>query len=305
MNEAADRLRSSGAALPVFELLLHAIRTHADREEASRAAYARLAGSNGDQLVRFLMGLVDQDERHHHELLQRMAASLGDTSARMVEPLPTIPSPSWRPASDELAAVEAMIHEERAGVRALGKLACQHEGVYGGLFSMLLDAMAFDSQKHQRVLEFILGRMKEQRKVSVGLLERDHRLREQLSALAREQPVAASVPAAAAALDRHIYIEEHLLLPELEEGRFDDVVAAVTREHAQMISLMRAVPRLPRGTGGIANAHDQASELCALFEKHSRTAEFVLYRAFDALPDNAAHAQAVERLEAGEPTRPG
>ena len=305
MKRTADSVRSGGAALPVFELLLHAIRTHVDREEASRVGYARLADSGGDQLVRFLMSLVDQDERHHHELLQRMAASLGDTSGGMVDPLPTIPSPSWRPALDELAAVEAMIHEERASVCALGELACQHVGVYGGLFSMLLDVMALDSRKHQRVLEFIHERMKEQRKVSVVLLERDHRLREQLSALgsalAREQTVAASVPAAAAALDRHIYVEEHLLLPELEEGRFDDVVAAVTREHTQMVSLMRAVRRLPWAGGGIANAHDRASELCALFEKHSRTAEFVLYRAFDALPHALVHAQVVARIEASEP----
>ena len=80
MKRTTDSVRSSGAALPVFELLLQAIQTHVVREEASRVGYARLAGSDGDQLVRFLMSLVDQDERHHHELLQRMAASLGDTS---------------------------------------------------------------------------------------------------------------------------------------------------------------------------------------------------------------------------------
>ena len=305
MKKAADGARSRGAALPVFELLLHAVQTHVDKEEASRVEYMRLADSDGDQLVRFLMSLIDQDERTHHEVLMRMAASLGDTSGGMVDPLPTIPSPAWRPSSHELEVVEAMIDQEAASVRSVGQLSRQHVGVYSGLFSMLLDVMALDSQKHQRVLEFIHERMKEQRKVSVVLLERDHRLREQLSALgsalAREQTVAASVPAAAAALDRHIYVEEHLLLPELEEGRFDDVVAAVTREHTQMVSLMRAVRRLPWAGGGIANAHDQASELCALFEKHSRTAEFVLYRAFDALPHTLVHAQVVERFEASEP----
>ena len=309
VKTTAGRVRSGGAALPVFELLLRAIRTHVDREEAARVEYAMLADSGGDQLVRFLMSLVDQDERHHHELLERMAASLGDTSGGMVEPLPTIPSPSWRPASVELAAVEAMMHEERASAYALGKLACRHVGVYGGLFSMLLDVIALDSQKHQRVLEFILERMKDQRKVSVVLLERDHCLREQLSvlvtALAEEQTAARSVPAASAALDRHIYVEEHLLLPELAEGRFDEVVATVTREHREMVSLMHTVGRLPWGSGGIANAHDQVRQLCGLFEKHCQTAEFVLYRAFDALPDTAAHTQLAELLDiAGPPHDP-
>ena len=305
MNKAADGVRSSGEGIPVFELLLRAIRTHADSEEASRVGYAKLARSDGDPLVRFLMSLVDQDERHHHELLERMAASLGDRSSGMGEPLPTIPSPAWRPAANELAAVEAMIREERASICALRKLACQHEGVYSGLFSMLLDVMALDSQKHERVLGFILRRMKEQRRVSVVLLERDDRLREHLSALrtalAGEQTVAAFVPAASAALQRHIYVEEELLVPQLEEGRFDGMVATVTREHGEMVSLMRAVGRLPWGSGGIAHAQDQVSQLCALFERHSQAAGFVLYRAFDALPDSVAQAQVVERLQTGEP----
>lgn len=305
MEKAANEVRSKGAALPVFELLLQAIQTHVDREEASRVEYMRLAHSDGDQLVRFLMSLVDQDERHHHELLQRMAASLGVTSGGMVEPLPTIPSPTWRPASDELAAVEAMMHEERASARALGQLACEHVGVYGGLFSMLLDVMALDSQKHQRVLEFILRRMKEQCQVSVVLLEQDHHLRDRLSALgaafAGKPKAAESIPEISAALTWHMYVEEELLVPKLDEGRFDDMVATVTREHGEMAGLMDAVARLAWADGDTTNAADPASQLCALFEGHSHTAEFVVYRALDALPDGIVRAQLLDQLQTAEP----
>ena len=303
--KAADRVSSGSAALPVFELLLHAIKTHIDRGEASRVEYMRLAHSDGDQLVRLLMSLVDQDERHHRELLQRMAASLGVTSGGTVESLPTIPNPLWRPASDELAAVEAMIHEERASVCALGKLACQHVGVYSGLFSMLLDVMALDSQKHQRVLEFILRRMKEQRQVSVVLLEQDHHLRERLSALgaefASEQKAAESIAAISAALNWHMYVEEELLVPQLDEVRFNDMVATVTREHGEMAGLMDAVARLAWAGGDATNTDDPASRLYALFEGHSHTAEFGFYRALDALPDGAVRAQLLDQLETVEP----
>ena len=307
MKPAAEEVRRSTAVPSVFELLLHAIQTHVDREEASCAEYKRLADSGGDPLVRLLMGLVAQDEGHHHELLRRMAASLGDASVGRVDPLPIAPSPAWRPGADELAAVEAMVREERACVRSSVRLARQHVGVHSGLFSVLLDMMAADSRKHLRVLEFVRRRIKEQRKVSVVLLEQDHRLRDRLSALgagfAGEQEAAESIPAVSAALNRHIYLEEALLLPELEEGRFDDMVATVTREHGEMVTLMDAVARLAWAGGDVANAHDPASQLCALFEGHSHTAEFVLYRAVDALPDRAAHAQLLAQLETAEPPR--
>ena len=45
-NIAADRV-SMSAAPPVYELLLHAIQTHVDSEQASRVEYMRLADSAG------------------------------------------------------------------------------------------------------------------------------------------------------------------------------------------------------------------------------------------------------------------
>ena len=53
MKKAADGARGRSTALPVFELLLDAIQTHVDKEEASRGEYMRLADSGGDQLVRY------------------------------------------------------------------------------------------------------------------------------------------------------------------------------------------------------------------------------------------------------------
>ncbi len=307
MNTTDDGKMNGPGTLSVFELLLHALQTYADREEARRLEYQRMADSGGDELVQLLTSLVAQDGRDHHDLLRRMAASLGDASVGRVERLPAIPSPAWQPTPDELVTVETMIYQERASGRSSERLARQHAGVYSGLFSMLLDVMALDSEKHQRVLGFILRRMKEQRKVSTFLVGRDHRLNEQLwalsTSLAGDQTAAESVAAASAALTGHIYLEEDLLLPQLEEGRFDDIAATATREHGEMVRLMDAVARLAWASGDITSAHEPASHLWALFEGHRQAAEFVLYGALDALPEIAARAQLIEQLEAAEPPR--
>ena len=63
------------------------------------------------------------------------------------------------------------------------------------------------------------------------------------------------------------------------------MVATVTREHGEMAGLMDAVARLAWAGGDPNNTDDPASRLCPLFEGHSHTAEFVVYRALDALPD--------------------
>ncbi len=97
MNTTDDGEMNGPGTLSVFELLLHALQTYADREEVGRLEYQRMADSCGDELVQFLTSLVAQDGRDHHDLLRRMAASLGDASVRSVERLPAIPSPAWQP----------------------------------------------------------------------------------------------------------------------------------------------------------------------------------------------------------------
>ena len=95
----------------------------------------------------------------------------------------------------------------------------------------------------------------------------------------------------------------HLLFPEGERFFIRSVRHYLDRVHDP--ALRRRVSGFFAQEALHGNAHDQVRQLCSLFEKHCQTAEFVLYRAFDALPDTAAHTQLVELLDtAGPPHDP-
>ena len=64
---------------------------------------------------------------------------------------------------------------------------------------------------------------------------------------------------------------------------------------------MDAVAQLDWAGDDPSNTDDPASRLCAFFEGHSHTAEFVVYRALDALLDRVVRAQLLDQLETAEP----
>jgi hypothetical protein len=52
--------------------------------------------------------------------------------------------------------------EERQGASFLRKLAHDERDIHGGLFSLLLETMAMDSEKHEHVLRFIQRRLQQE-----------------------------------------------------------------------------------------------------------------------------------------------
>ncbi len=48
--------------------------------------------------------------------------------------------------------------KEEEGARHLRWLAAQHKRVYGGLFMLLLETVALDSEKHAHILRYLLRR---------------------------------------------------------------------------------------------------------------------------------------------------
>ena len=124
--------------------------------------YDRIAEESGDPVIALVMRLVLQDEERHHGLLERIANSLRDALEWRHSPdaLPT-----GRPYSGERAAslanvTRALIEEERQGAKALRKLAHQEREVADGLHSLLLEMMAFDSDKHAHLLQFVEHRLR-------------------------------------------------------------------------------------------------------------------------------------------------
>ena len=134
---------------------------HVEGESEHIEAYRRLAHTIDDPIVKVLMDLVIEDEQRHHELMRRMAARLRDDleATRSEAALPYAPSPRNGRLRGFAAVIEAYAKDERQGVRQLHRLANDASLIYDGVFTLLLETMADDSAKHERIMRFVLRRI--------------------------------------------------------------------------------------------------------------------------------------------------
>jgi rubrerythrin len=145
------------------EDLLAILTAHVDGESEHVEAYRRLAHTMNDPIVKMLMDLVIEDEERHHDLMRRMSARLRDDleATRSDSALPYAPSPRNGRLKGFAAIVEAYAKDERQGIRQLRRLASDAGLIYDGVFALLLETMADDSAKHERVMRFVLRRIAE------------------------------------------------------------------------------------------------------------------------------------------------
>jgi hypothetical protein len=149
---------------PVEELL-EIMECHATDEEASLASYREIAETTQDPIVAFLMRMVLEDEDRHHTLLERMAATLRDSLAwrRSPDDLPSSILVDGRGLPETIAAIKEFAREERNGVKHLRALARENKRIHGGLFGLLLETMALDSEKHEMILHYIQDRLESEK----------------------------------------------------------------------------------------------------------------------------------------------
>ena len=140
--------------------LLRAVRTHVASEEESLTEYQHMVDTTPDPVVKLLMRLLLEDEKTHHRLLKRIAVSLSDELqwTRSSDALPAGAVPSGGNA-ETIARLREWIRHESEDARHMRRAAKQNSDLYSGLFTLLMEAMAADSQKHERFLRFILRRM--------------------------------------------------------------------------------------------------------------------------------------------------
>ncbi len=145
------------------EDLLAILDAHVAGESEHIEAYRRLSHTIGDPIVKLLMDLVAEDEERHHDLMRRMAARLRDDikATQSDGALPYVPSPRNGRLRGFAAVVEAYAKDERQGVRELRRLASDAGLLYDGIFALILETMADDSAKHERVMRFVLRRIAE------------------------------------------------------------------------------------------------------------------------------------------------
>ena len=150
-----------GSGRAPVERLLDVFQSHVTREADTLEAYRQLAESTPDPAVALLLRLVLEDEERHHDLLKRMAASLRDAMhwSHSPEALPSGAGPRRGATEGLVADMRRFIQEEREGTRQLREMARRSRLDDDGLWSLLLETMAADSEKHERILRFVLKRM--------------------------------------------------------------------------------------------------------------------------------------------------
>jgi len=144
------------------ERLFEQLEAHEKEEAESLDAYEAAATASPDAGVRYLMGLVLEDERRHHRLLQAMSEEIRQSLLWLNG---TMPLPDIKPANQArqmlLHETERFLRIERRGLRQLEDLHTQVKHLHSGLLELIVELMQADTRKHQHILEYIHKRLQD------------------------------------------------------------------------------------------------------------------------------------------------
>jgi bacterioferritin (cytochrome b1) len=143
----------------VSERLIRALEAHASAEAHDLATCQELAERSTDPVLKMLVQLVVEDEQRHHSLLQSMVHRLQE-EVDFVHSYTALPvsEPDETAGAEVAATLRALIRDEHEGARHLRHLARQEPHLYDGLYPMLLETIARDSEKHATILRYLLLR---------------------------------------------------------------------------------------------------------------------------------------------------
>jgi rubrerythrin len=143
------------------EKLLSEFEAHESQEREFLNEYRKIIEETKNPFIKFLLRLIVSDEEKHQAIVQAMVATLkGDLTW-------TKPEEAIRglndvgKGNDRLTKLtEGFVRLEREGIKEYKKMVKNSKGYYHGLFSLLLDSMIRDSEKHIAILEFLRRRLK-------------------------------------------------------------------------------------------------------------------------------------------------
>jgi hypothetical protein len=144
------------------ERVIRALEAHASAEAHDLATCEELADHSSDQVLKLLIGMIADDERRHHSLLQSMVRRLQQEVEFVASPT-ALPVESADTADDpELVdTLRSLIRDEHEGARHLRHVARQDPHLYDGLYPVLLETIARDSEKHATMFRYLLLRIEE------------------------------------------------------------------------------------------------------------------------------------------------
>jgi hypothetical protein len=156
-EDAISGLRATGASVGTTEIV-YALDRHGREEAELLDRYERYVERNGSPVAKYLVRLILEEERRHHRMLEELAntiawSHLGEEGrAELPEP------PRERGVPDRRLGAEtrSLLRHERKDRRQLGRLGRRLRS-YGDvpLWSLLIELMRLDTEKHVSILTFI------------------------------------------------------------------------------------------------------------------------------------------------------
>jgi len=157
--ESASRgLREAGASADERDLV-EWITSHGRQEGALVERYERLAHESTSSATRYLVRLIIEDERRHHQTLAEIAEAIA--WGTLTNPGPAVPrsGPGDVDGDAEFSAqTRALLESEKRDRAELRRLRRRLRSYTGTLWPLLVDLMLLDTEKHTRILEFVAGR---------------------------------------------------------------------------------------------------------------------------------------------------
>jgi rubrerythrin len=152
---------AEGNPPPLSERLIRALEAHQAAEAADVASCRQVAQRLGDPVADLLVGMIVEDEQRHDALLRAMIRRLHEevefVASPDAVPVPTGPGLGAAEVAAEIApSVRGLMRNEHEGARHLRHLARQEPTLYGGLYPLLLETIARDSEKHATILRYLL-----------------------------------------------------------------------------------------------------------------------------------------------------
>lgn len=140
--------------------LVDLLRRHGADEGEILAEYEQFATTADSPVARYLVGLIIDDERRHHRVLEEMANSVAWGGFDPGHPVDRLPGLD-QAASDELRLqTRRLLEFERQDARALKALRRSLKDYADTtVWRLLVDTLLLDTEKHERILGFILEHM--------------------------------------------------------------------------------------------------------------------------------------------------
>ena len=154
--------RIAGASEIEQELYDH-VTAHGRNEGQVLQAYQELAEGGSPPAFAYLAGLILEDERRHHRLLDDLAATIRTSAELTGDPTP-IPALSSLGADRDriLAETERFLALEQEDDAELTRLSRQLSDVRDTTaWDLIVRIMQLDNAKHRRILEFVRDRARE------------------------------------------------------------------------------------------------------------------------------------------------